>query len=440
MDIFEKLKSQADQVEMVNMRSETATVGFEANRLKSSQVEKTKGVAVRVVKDGRLGFAASSATLDTESALEKIVTNVLESADYGDEVPIVFPAPQPGPKVTTFDQTIKELTVPRMAEIGQEIIDLILQIEPEARVNIDMERGVENMSIRNQAGTEVSFKHSPLSINLEIIRVKGDDVLAMFDFTGTTVWEDDYLAFARELGKKLKLAKRSATIQSGRMPVLFAPTGALVLGLPLMLGLNGKNVYTGISPMKGKVGERLFDDKISIVDDPTIDGKFGSASYDDEGVAHRQNVLAEQGVLKGFLYDLKTAAQEGVESTGNGSRGLFNPPSPAPTNLMFKAGETPLVDIIAGIDEGLLVENALGLGQGNVISGAFSNSLSLAFKIEKGEIVGRVKDVSIAGNVYDLLKDVAAVSKEMEWIYRIFNLPYILLPDMNVVAKEQNDA
>ena len=440
MDIFEKLKSQADQVEIVNMRSETTTVGFESNRLKSSQVEKTKGVAVRVVKDGRLGFAASSATLDTESALEKIVTNVLESADYGDDVSIVFPASQPGPKVATFDQTIKELSVPRMAEIGQEIIDLILQIEPEARVNIDMERGVQNISIRNQAGTEVSFKRSPLSMDLEIYRVKGDDVLIMFDITGTTIWEDDYLAFARELGKKLELAKRNATIQSGRMPVLFSPTGALVLGLPLMLGLNGKNVYTGISPMKGKVGEKLFDDKISIVDDPTIDGKFGSAPHDDEGVAHRRNVLVEQGVLKGFLYDLKTAAQEGVDSTGNGSRGLFTPPSPAPTNLVLRAGETPVVDIIAGIDEGLLVENALGLGQGNVISGAFSNSLSLAFKIEKGEIVGRVKDVSIAGNVYDLLKDVAAVSKEMEWIYRTFNLPYILLPDMNVVAKEQNDA
>ena len=81
------------------------------------------------------------------------------------------------------------------------------------------------------------------------------------------------------------------------------------------------------------------------------------------------------------------------------------------------------------------MEDVLGLGQGNVISGAFSNPLSLAFKIEKGEIVGRVKDVSIAGNVYDLLKNVAAVSRETEWVYNNFNLPYVLLPDMNVVTK-----
>ncbi|MCK4450944.1 MAG: TldD/PmbA family protein, partial [Anaerolineae bacterium] len=359
----------AEQVEVVNVQSESTTVGFESNRLKTSQVEETRGVAVRVVKKGRLGFAASS----DEAATEKLVSNALESAAYGDEIPIAFPAPQSAPKVTTFDQTIAELSIPRMVEIGQEIIDIISQVEPDALVDVELKRGVQHLSIRNQAGSNVSFKRSPLSISFVVNRIKGDDVLIMFDIMGTTVWEDDYLAFARRLGEKLELAKRSATIQSGRMPVLFAPTGALVLGLPLMLGLNGKNVYTHISPMVGKIGEKLFDDKLTIADDPTVDGKFGSASYDDEGVAHRRNVLVEQGVLKGFLYDLKTAAQSGVESTGNGSRSLFSPPGPSPTNLIFGAGETPLAEIIAGIDEGLLVENALGLGQGNVISGAFSN-------------------------------------------------------------------
>jgi PmbA protein len=172
------------------------------------------------------------------------------------------------------------------------------------------------------------------------------------------------------------------------------------------------------------------------VDDPTLDGRFSSAAYDDEGVPHRRNVLVGRGMLNGFLYDLKTAALSGVESTGNGSRSLFNPPAPSPTNLVFEAGGTSVAELIAGIDEGLLADFALGLGQGNVISGAFSNTLGLAYKIEKGEIVGRVKDVSIAGNIYDLLQDVAAVSREREWIYNDFCLPYILLPEMNVIAKE----
>jgi PmbA protein len=432
MDILTELSTQAEQAEVVNVESESTMVKFEANRLKTSKVRETKGVAARVVKDGRLGFSASS----DMTVMDKLATNVLESAAYGDEIPIVFPSLQSGPEVRTFDATITELPIPRMVEIGQEILDLLLDVEPDARIDVELTRGIHHLSLRNQTGTEITFKRSPLSIFFMINRVKGDDVLMMFDVMGTTVWDEDYMAFARRQAEKLRLAQKSATIQSGHMPVLFSPTGALVLGLPLMQGFDGKNVYKGISPMRDRLGEKLFDDKITITDDPTIDGKFGSAAYDDEGVAHQRTVLIEKGVLKHFLYDLKTAAQAGAQTTGNGSRGLFGEPYPSPTNLIFANGTTPLADIVSNIDEGLLVEDILGLGQGNVISGAFSNPLGLAFKIENGEIVGRVKDVSIAGNVYDVLRDVAAISQETEWVYNNFNLPYILLEDMNVVAKK----
>ncbi len=432
MTILNKLQSQAEQVEVVNLQNESTTIRFEANRLKTSQVEETAGIAVRVVKNGRLGFAASSDT----SALEKLMHNVLESATYGDEIPIVFPAPQPGPEVKTFDPAIPNLPIPKLVEIGEEIVDYILKIEPNAQVNVTLERALQHSTIANQAGTEITFQRSPLSISCEVARVEGDDVLLVEDTLGTTVWDEDYMAFSRRLGDKLKLAQKSALLKGGHMPVIFSPTGALTLGLPLMMGFNGKNVYTGISPMKGQVGKKLFDEKITVVDDPTLDGKFGSARYDAEGVAHRRNVLIDQGVLQGFLYDLKTAAQSGVESTGNASRGLFNPPNPSPTNLVFKAGTTPLQEMIANVKLGVLIDGVLGLGQGNIISGAFSNPLALAFKIEKGEIVGRVKNLSIAGNVYDVLQDVAAVSEESEWVYNNFNLPYIMIADMNVVGQK----
>jgi PmbA protein len=147
-------------------------------------------------------------------------------------------------------------------------------------------------------------------------------------------------------------------------------------------------------------------------------------------------VVVEQGVLKSFLYDLKTAAQSGAESTGNAGRGLFSPPYPQPTNFLIQPGSTQLKEMIASIQEGVLVDQVLGLGQGNILSGAFSNPVGLGFKIERGKIVGRVKDISIAGNIYDLLEHVAAVSQETQWVYSSFNLPYILLPEMNVVAKE----
>lgn len=431
MDILKQLKSQAEQVEVVEIQSESTTVDYENNRLKTSKVEQTQGLAVRVVRKGRLGFAASS----DERAVDQLMANALESAVYGDELPLKFPEPQPPAEVQTYDAKIAEFPIPRLAEIGQEILDLLLPVEPEARINISLNRGVSRLNLRNQAGAEVSFQRSPFSISVEVSVVKEDDILILFDLLGTTVWEQDYLAFARRLAEKLELSKKITPAHSGRMPLIFSPSGALVLGLPLMVGLDGKNVFTGISPLKGKLGETLFDPKLTLVDDGTLDGKFGSAPFDDEGVPHRRVPLIEDGVLKNFYYDLKTALQAGAESTGNGSRSLFNPPSPSVTNLLVEPGQTPLAEMIKNIEEGLLVEDVLGLGQGNILSGAFSNPLSLAFKIEKGEIVGRVKNASIAGNVYEVMREIGAVSRETQWVYNNFNLPYILLPDMNVVAK-----
>jgi PmbA protein len=431
MDILKELQSQAEQAEVINIKDESTSVEFESNRLKTSKVTETRGVAVRVVLNGRLGFAASS----DEGAVKKVIANALESAAYGDVVPLQFPESQPAQNVITYDDRIVEMPVARMAEMGQQIIDMVLPVEPDAQVNLTLRRGVQTASIRNQAGADIAFERSPFSIDVEITSVKEDDILILYEGAGKTVWDDTMLESIEALVEKLKLAKQITTIQSGKMPVLFSPVGALVLGLPMMMGLNGKNVFTRISPLVGKIGEIIFDEKITLIDDATLNGRFSSAPYDDEGVVHRRNVFVENGVLKGFYYDLKTAAQAGAQPTGNGSRGLFNPPYPSTTNLLLSNGNTPFKEMIAGIDEGLLVDEVLGLGQGNIISGAFSNPVALGFKIEKGEIVGRVKDVSIAGNIYDVLKHVMAVSRETFWVYNEFNLPYILLPEMNVIAK-----
>ncbi len=434
MDILTHLQSQAEQFELLDLQNEKTTVEYEANQLKTCTVAETKGAAVRVIRKGKLGFSAST----DSAALDKLVANALESAAYGDPAPFSFAHPRPAPIVRTFDRAVADLPIARLVEIGKEILDLILPVEPNARCNVSLERSLVSASIRNQKGLDVAFRTSPLSIGVEIDRIEGDDVLILYDQLGTTTWQDNYLDFVRRLVQKLERARTITSLKPGKMPVLFAPTGALALALPLTQGLNGKEVYKGTSPMRGKVGEKLFDEKITVVDDGTIDGKFASASYDDEGVPRRRNVLIERGVLKGFVYDLKTAAQSGVESTGNASRGgLFYPPEPSFTNLILQPGETPLEAMLAGIDEGLLVEDLLGLGQGNILSGAFSNPLALAFKIEKGEIVGRVKDLSIAGNIYDLLKNVAAVSQEAQWVYSTFYAPYVLIEEMMVAGKSQ---
>jgi PmbA protein len=430
--MLERLMQKAEQAEVFEIESEATKIGFEANKLKSFEVEETRGIAARVVVDGRLGFAASSDL----SAADKLIANALESARHGDALPAFrFPPPHPGPEVQVYDPKLAALPTERLIDMGREMIAILLEADAESLINIELERRVRRTRVHNSAGVEVTVQKAPLSIMMMVERVRGDDVAILFRQFGTAAWDEDYAVFARGIADKLRLAQQATNISSRRMPVLFSPNGAATLALPLMQGLNGKNVYRAISPMAGQVGEQLFDEKLTVVDDPTLDGRPGSSSHDDEGVPRQRHPLVERGVLRGFLYDLKTAAQAGAEPTGSGARKLFAPPSPAFSNLVVEAGETPVTEIIAGIEEGLLVEDPLGLGQGNIISGAFSNNLSLAFKIEGGEIVGRVKDVSIAGNIYQDLRRVEAVSRESEWVYGGASLPYILLPELNVVTK-----
>ena len=429
--MLEHLIQQTEQAEVFEIESEATKIKFEANRLKAFEVEETRGMAVRVIVDGRLGFAASS---DIE-ATDKLIANALESARHGDALTFNFPAPQVGPLVQVYDPELAALPVERLIEMGQEMIASILEVDPDAHINVDLSRRVRQTTVRNSTGGEVTVEKAPLSISMNVERVRGDDIVIIFDYFNTAIKDDGYRAFARRIADKLRLARRAATLGSGRMPVLFSPTGSPVLALPLMQGLNGKNVYRGISPMAGRIGEHLFDNKLTMVDDPTLDGRPGSSSHDDEGVPRQRRMLIDRGELRGFVYDLKTAAQASAEPTGHGERGLFNPPAPSFSNLIIESGDVNLADIIAGIEEGLLVESILGLGQGNVINGDFSNNLNLAFKIEGGEIVGRVKDVSIAGNVYEDLCSIEAVSRKAEWVYGGLRLPYILLPKLNVVTK-----
>ncbi len=182
MEILEQLLKQAEQAEVVQIGQETTRIDYEGNKLKTSQVKETSGVTVRVVKDGRLGFSSSSDL----SATDKLIQNVLESAKFGEVIPLDFPGPASSPSVLTYDQAINDFSISHMVEIGEEIIDLLLQTEPSATVDISLERGIGSFSLQNSSGADISFERSPLTITIIVKRVRGDDFLFLFSVQGMT--------------------------------------------------------------------------------------------------------------------------------------------------------------------------------------------------------------------------------------------------------------
>jgi PmbA protein len=233
---------------------------------------------------------------------------------------------------------------------------------------------------------------------------------------------------------QLERARETAPIATASLPVVFTPSGVVsALIEPLMAGFNGKTVLQGASPLGDRLGEAMVDRKLSLWDDPTIAFRPTSRPCDEEGVPSQRTALFEQGVVATFLYDLQTAAQAGRKSTGNAGRGR-GLPSPSPSAFVITGGDVSFDQMVAGINEGLVVEDLMGAGQGNVLGGDFSGNVLLGYKIDSGKIVGRVKNAMVSGNVYQLLKDVEAVGSDGRWVGGVYT-PSLYFPNVSVAAK-----
>ncbi len=431
MDLLEKVKNQVDSAEVFALSAESLDVSFTSGQIKSSQRKGTFGTALRIIKDGRIGFSSSIG----DGNEDLLVKNALESAQFGDKVEFDFAPAAQAPKVETFHESVPALATAEMIEMGNRVVGALRKAEEGLEISVGVSRHLTEGSIETTNGARMTEKSSVFSLGASIERIEGNDILGLWHSGQSARVEDFTEEVPGKIVERLEISRNLTSVESGPMPVIFPPRAMLTLLIPLLQGVSGKSLAQGSSPLEGKVGEKIFDEKFTLFEDPTVALRPASTAFDGEGIPSGRFPLVERGILKNFLLDLKTASQTGMQSTGSARRGLTSMPSPGPSNLLMEPGETPLAEMLSGIGRGLWVDTVLGLGMGNIMSGAFSNTLGVAFKIEDGKLVGRAKNVNIAGNIYELLKNIAAISKETEWFYGRMSLPYLMLDSLPVVAK-----
>jgi PmbA protein len=425
--LVEKAVKKAQGAQATLWQTESTEVSFENDKLKSTRSSQRTQINVRVIVDGKVG---TSHTTDIHD-LDGVVSRALESAEFGSPAHFQFPGPQGGTEVKVYDEEVLPVTKPEMVQIGQEMMGLLKEYNPDILLGANVSKKVSKTEFANSSGAEFTDESTDFGMWVSGQWIRGTDILEAEHGLGWKKRAIDHVAIAKQVIEWFRMAENIAPIQSGDMPVIFAPVGMGVLGLTLVLGLNGKNVLLGASPLAGKLGEKVADQRFSLTDNPLIDYAGNSSKYDDEGVAHQITPLIENGVVRNFLYDLDTAGRAGTKTTGHGT-------GCNPTNLLFKEGDTPYEEMVKSIREGLLVVNVMGLGQGNPISGEFSVNVQLGYKIEDGEVVGRVKDVMLAGNVYDALNDIVAIGDKAEWLSALGGshlVPPIQIGSLSVVAR-----
>jgi PmbA protein len=430
-EILSLAQERGARAEVFGADENRTVVEFRANEFHSQESRLTHGYGLRVVKNGRVGFSSTT----NPDVVEELVEAAVDTAEFGKPCRFDFPGPTPPPPVTTFDNRVIMLPARKMIEWGKELVDATRARVPDIKLDVSFVRTYRDVVVMNSAGLDACFSRSEFGVMVTGLLVHDG-----------LVWIPEYenlsngKPFAvgplvdRIEGHARKVRSR-ARLSSGTYPVIVAPSAVPNLLMPFEVAVDGKLLEKGTSPLIGKEGQRLLDAKITIADNRLRDFALASSPLDGEGTPCRRNVLFDHGVFQGFLFDAATGAACRKESSGSAARDYSSQPRPGTSNVELAVGTAKLEDAIRGIRQGLVIYECIGGGQSNLLAGDVTLNVSLGYKIENGVVTGRVKDAMIAGNVYEMFRNVEAVG-DAEHDYGTYFVPFVKFPALRVATRE----
>jgi PmbA protein len=253
------------------------------------------------------------------------------------------------------------------------------------------------------------------------------------DYWSSSARQVSRLESQEEVGKRAaeralrRLNPRKVPTQ--KVPVIFESRTARNLLGDLFDAVDGGAIYRHASFLAGKLGEKIASETLTIIDDATMPGLFGSSPFDDEGVTSRRTVVIERGVLKSYLLNAYTARKLGLKTTGNASRGLAGAAGVGPGNFYVEAGSRSELDLIAGVRQGFYVTELIG-ASANTVTGDYSSGAA-GLWIENGELAYPVSEITIAGNLKQMLMNVEQIASNLEFRSSIAS-PALLIGEMTI--------
>lgn len=371
------------------------------------------GICFRCAVNGKLG-AASTQYIE-EGKLESLVSHAVANAAVieNEEAPIFFE----GALAESYRTLKRELPAfPGVAELRRVTMELQAQMYAATPMMTDgtcSAAGATRVSVAyaNSHGVDLSHTYGTVMTYVEPVIHDGKEPSFGSAMAQTLATDTDIVKEATEEA----IARLGATtVKTGKYDVIFDRRRVRSLLSAYSSIFSGKAALQGLSLLKGKEGEQIATEKLTLVDDPFYAENPVKCAFDAEGVPTREKTLIENGVLKTLLYDLTNARKAGVETTGNASRGYADPVSVAPYCLRIEAGEETREEMIARMGDGLYVNEMKGLHAGaNAVTGDFSIE-SAGFLVEGGKITRPVHSFTVAGNFFELLKAIDGVASNVE--------------------------
>ena len=200
-------------------------------------------------------------------------------------------------------------------------------------------------------------------------------------------------------------------VPTQQAPIIFAPEIARGLVGAVFDAAAGDAIYRGASIFAGKLGEQVAAESVTVIDDGTIPGGFGTSPFDAEGLASRRTVIIERGILRNYILNTYAGRKLGMKSTGNAGRGLAGNPYLTSGNLFLEAGAQSADEIVRGIERGLYLTRLLGHGV-NLVTGDYSRGAA-GLWIENGAFTFPVQEITIAGNLREMLRNITAIGNDL---------------------------
>jgi PmbA protein len=423
LDLARSVRDRArgdEQVEVVLGRSSSTSVKVYGGEVESLTSAGTSGAGIRVVREGRQGFAHCG-TLDPD-ALEETLEEARDNCRFGEpdefnglaEPDGVEPVPQ-----DNWSEAVVAFDNDRKVDMALELERRVLGIDPRvtgARTTAFGDGSGES-AIATTTGIEATDRGASCTVSTQPLARDGDETQIGWSYDATR--DPQELDLDRVAAEAVDRATRllgAVKPPSARLTILLEPRLAATL-LGVVTGmLSGEAVIKGRSPFAGRVGEQVASPLLTLVDDATLPESLGATAVDGEGLACRRNQLVTGGELGMFLHNAYTGRRSGTASTGSAVRGARSLPGVGAHVLVMEPGTRSFEDLVASIDQGLFVASFAGLHSGvNPVSGDFSVGAD-GLMIRSGSLAEPVREMTVASTLQRLLLDVREVGGDFEWL------------------------
>lgn len=438
--LFKRAKEVGfDESEIYFSNRESLSVNVYDGNVDKYSLNKTFGLSFRGKIKGKMGYSYTE-KLD-EDSIEMLITNAKEGANSVEstDIEFIYAGDSKYQDVISYSDKLENIDT-------EKLIKTVLDLEKSAKeysdkvVNIagcNIGYGTSDYGIYNTKGLELTSKSNLLTAYVVPVVEENNQ---KYDGTGYILAKSLDEVNAKDIakqgveeglsrigGKSIKSAKYKTIIYNEAMVSLL---GAFI-GI-----FSGDSAQKGLSLLKGKEGTKIAFEGLTIVDDPLLIDGLASTPFDDEGVATFKKEIISGGVLNTLLHNLKTSNKAGIRTTGNGFKGSYaSPVSIAPTNFYIEKGNKSLEELMEVVDEGLMVTEFSGLHSGaSYITGEFSLAAK-GFYIKEGKKSFPVEQITVAGNYFDLLKDIEVIGLDLKFPMSSIGSPSIIIKELSVAGE-----